>query len=373
MANVVIVGAGLAGLSTGLVLNRYGHAVTILEKKSFTFHKVCGEYISNEVLPFLDSLGIDLRQSNAASLTRLKVTSTNGKFVELPLDLGGFGLSRYRFDELLFKQAVAAGISFRTETKVTDIRFEENSFLVQLGDSSELSADLVVGAYGKRSNLDQKLQRQFFYNRSPYMGVKYHIRANFPVDLVQLDLFRGGYSGICKIEDDKYSLCYLSVTENLKQHSSIAEMEQNILFQNPFFRQHYQNAEFLPEPTEVINQVTFEQKPLVENHILFCGDAAGMISPLCGNGIAMAIHGGKILGETIDAHLKQDPALRMRHQLENSYRRRWKSYFQTRLQAGQWLQKLFLQPFLADTGLSAFRAFPALAVRLMKKSHGRPF
>jgi menaquinone-9 beta-reductase len=373
MANVVIVGAGLAGLSAGLVLNRLGHAVTIIEKKCFPFHKVCGEYISNEVLPFLDSFGIDIRQTNAASLTRFKVTSTNGKQVELPLDLGGFGLSRYRFDELLYKQAISEGISFRTETKVTDIRFVEEGFLVQLADSSEISADLVIGAYGKRSNLDQKLQRRFFYNRSPYMGVKYHIRADFPVDLIQLDLFRGGYSGICKIEDDKYSLCYLSVTENLKQFSTVAEMEQNVLFQNPFFRQHYQNAEFLAEPAEVINQVTFEQKPLVENHILFCGDAAGMISPLCGNGMAMAIHGGKILGETIDTHLKLDPALHMRHILENSYRRYWNSYFQARLHAGQWLQKLFLQPFLADTGLTAFKAFPALAVRLMKKSHGRPF
>ncbi|HEY0899945.1 MAG TPA: NAD(P)/FAD-dependent oxidoreductase, partial [Sphingobacteriaceae bacterium] len=287
MANVVIVGAGLAGLSTGLVLNRLGHAVTILEKKSFPFHKVCGEYVSNEVLPFLGSFGIDIRQTNAASLTRFKVTSTQGKQVELPLDMGGFGLSRYRFDELLFKQAVAAGVSFRTETKVTDIRFVENNFLVQLADSSELSADLVIGAYGKRSNLDQKLHRRFFYNRSPYMGVKYHIRSDFPVDLIQLDLFRGGYSGICKIEDDRYSLCYLSITENLKQHASIAEMEQHVLFQNPFFRDHYQNAEFLPEPAEIINQVTFEQKPLVENHILFCGDSAGMISPLCGNGMAM--------------------------------------------------------------------------------------
>jgi hypothetical protein len=44
-----------------------------------------------------------------------------------------------------------------------------------------LIAPLVIGAYGKRSNLDQKLKRDFFYKRSPYLAVKFHIKADLPI------------------------------------------------------------------------------------------------------------------------------------------------------------------------------------------------
>lgn len=373
MANIIIVGAGLAGMSCGLLLNKFGHSVTILERKTFPFHKVCGEYVSNEVLPFLNYLGVAIEECGPSRLTRFKITTPAGKEFEMPLDLGGFGLSRYRFDQLLYERAIVCGIEFKTGTKVTDIKFIGNSFHVELADHTVLPADLVVGAYGKRSNLDQKLQRRFFYNRSPYMGVKYHVRTDFPTDLIQLDTFSGGYSGVCKIEDDKYSLCYLSRTENLRQHQSIAEMERKVLFQNRFLRKLYEGAEFLPQPTEVINQVTFEQKPVVENHILFCGDSAGMISPLCGNGMAMAIHSGKILAETVDGHLKNDAGLQKRAELEHSYRRAWQRQFQSRIYTGQVVQRFFLKPWLAEVGLRTFKTFSGVAVHLMKKSHGRPF
>ena len=360
-------------MSCGLLLNRFGHSVTIIEKKTFPFHKVCGEYVSNEVLPFLGSLGIAVEDCNPSRLTRLKITTAGGREFEMPLDLGGFGLSRFRFDQLLYERALASGIYFLTDTKVTDIRYTGEQLQVHLADHTVLEADLVIGAYGKRSNLDQKLQRRFFYNRSPYMGVKYHVRVNFPKDLIHLDTFSGGYSSLCKIEDDKYSLCYLSRTENLKQHQTISEMEENVLFKNRFLRRLYKNAEFLPQPTEVINQVTFERKPLVEQHILFCGDSAGMISPLCGNGMAMAIHSGKILAETINEHLARDPNLKNRGELELSYKRAWQRHFQSRIYTGQLVQKLFLRPWLAETGVQAFKVFSGLAVQLMKKSHGRPF
>ncbi|MEJ7664122.1 MAG: hypothetical protein WKG07_33625 [Hymenobacter sp.] len=44
-----------------------------------------------------------------------------------------------------------------------------------------LGARVVLGTYGKRANLDRQLQRAFFAQRSPYLGVKYHLRLpGFP-------------------------------------------------------------------------------------------------------------------------------------------------------------------------------------------------
>ncbi len=373
MTRIVIAGAGLAGLSCALVLRRYGHEVTVFEKRSFPFHKVCGEYVSNEVLPFLSAFNIDVSGCGSSRLSRLKVTGPRGAVLECPLDLGGFGLSRYRFDELLYEACRSRGIAFHTGTKVHDIRFRENAFHIALPDRN-VQADLVIGAWGKRSNLDQKLDRRFFGRRSTFMAVKYHVRAELPKDQIQLDLFPHGYSGICAIEDGQYSLCYLCRADSLRRYGgSIRKMEREVLFSNPALRAHLEAAEYLSETPRVISQISFESKPLTAGHVLFCGDSAGMISPLFGNGMAMAIRSGKFLAELIHLHLQTDPGLLERSGLERLCEREWRRNFRFRIGTGRLVQNLFTRPFLADAGIRTLGAIPGVARMLVKNSHGRPF
>ena len=55
-----IVGGGLAGLCLSIQLARLGHRVVVFEKNSYPFHKVCGEFVSNESAGFLLRLGLKL-------------------------------------------------------------------------------------------------------------------------------------------------------------------------------------------------------------------------------------------------------------------------------------------------------------------------
>ncbi len=57
-----IVGGGLAGLCLAIQLADRGISVVLFEKNRFPFHKVCGEYISMESWPFLESLGLPLAE-----------------------------------------------------------------------------------------------------------------------------------------------------------------------------------------------------------------------------------------------------------------------------------------------------------------------
>jgi flavin-dependent dehydrogenase len=79
-----------------------------------------------------------------------------------------------------------------------------------------------------------------------------------------------------------------------KNNNSIAQMEQNILWQNPLLKEIFTKAKFLYSEPLVISQVSFDRKQQVENHVLMIGDAAGLITPLCGNGMSMAMHASKI-------------------------------------------------------------------------------
>lgn len=369
--SILIIGAGLAGLTCAILLQKNGYRVTVIEKKQFPFHRVCGEYVSNEVLPFLTSLNLDIQQFNPSKISKLIVSSTSGKSLEMPLQMGGFGLSRYVFDEYLYQEARSLGVEF-VLAKANDIRFANEHFTVNLSTGTSLTGDLALAAYGKRSNLDQKLNRRFFYQRSPFMGVKYHIKTDMANDLIRLDNFKGGYGGTCKIEDDLYNLCYLTETKNLKLHGSIAGMEQDVLFKNPHLKQIFNNSEFVFEKPEVINEISFEKKQLVEDHILFCGDSAGMITPLCGNGMAMAIHSGKTLADCIIQNGKVLNTVR-RLELERNYTTSWESKFSIRLKAGRNIQKLFLNFNLSSVAVGALRNSTFLSNLMVRSTHGESF
>ena len=369
---IIVIGGGLAGLTSAILLAKANFDITLIERKQYPFHRVCGEYISNEVLPFLKSIGFNPEDYGAAQINRLKVTSTSGNSLNSQLDLGAFGISRYQLDQSLYQIAKQEGVQFLLNQKVLDVNFIDEQFLMEISGET-LQAPMVIGAFGKRANIDQKLQRKFFYQRSPYIGVKYHIKTDFPNNLIQLDNFKGGYCGISKIEQDLYCLCYLAQNKYVKEYGSVKAMEENILYQNQHLKHVFQNSQFVWSQPEVINEISFERKSLIENHILMCGDTAGMIAPLCGNGMAIAIHSGKILADSIIKNCSIGIDKNIRFNLEQQYQIAWNNQFATRLKVGRGIQNLFGNNFLTQMAINGLNLFPTLAKQIVKRTHGKPF
>lgn len=369
MYDVIVVGGGLGGLVSAICLAKAGLNICLIEKKEYPFHKVCGEYVSNEVRPFLESLGLNINQLGVKNITNFQFTSPSGRRLSTHLDLGGFGISRYKLDESLFQLAKNLGVNIQLKKSVENVLFHSNQFEVQLSDNETLKAKYVIGAYGKRTKLDAALQRNFLQEKSPYIGVKYHIKTDFPQNLIALHNFQDGYCGISAIEDDKYCLCYLSSRSNLKKFGTIPEMEKQVLMQNPHLKEIFDNSEFIYDKPLVINEISFAKKSPVENHILMVGDTAGLITPLCGNGMAIAIHGAKIASELIVSQLKGNLS---RADLEIKYEKAWNREFSNRLMIGRTVQKLFGDKWLSEAAAIGFgKCKPALKM-VIKSTHGAP-
>src|SRR5215510_11531597 len=94
-------GGGLAGLALAIQSVRAGYSVVLFEREKYPFHKVCGEYISLESWNFLQDLGVPLSDMQLPVIRNLMVSAPNGKYIESPLPLGGFGISRFTIDNLL--------------------------------------------------------------------------------------------------------------------------------------------------------------------------------------------------------------------------------------------------------------------------------
>lgn len=369
--DIIIIGGGLAGLINAIQLANAGLDVLLIERKSYPLHKVCGEYISNEVVPFLQSIDAYPEEYVPVAIRHFMLSSCTGSSISMPLDLGGFGISRYALDHFLYKRAKRAGVDFRLNTQVQDISYEQDSFSVVLPQAEQLTAHLVIGAYGKRSRLDKNLDRSFIRQKSPYIGVKYHIKTDFPSDYIALHNFKGGYCGISQVENEIYNLCYLGSRDVLRKYGSIQAMEEAVLCKNPFLKEIFTQSTFLFDKPEVINEISFAPKKPVEQHILMSGDTAGLITPLCGNGMAMAIHSAKILSELIVKYYHTGNF--RRSALEKEYSRQWHRLFATRLWVGRHTQKLFGSPYTSSVGVQLLKKMPFIGRQLMHFTHGRPF
>lgn len=365
---VVIIGGGLAGLISAIELARRDIRVLLIERKAYPHHKVCGEYVSNEVRPYLELLGLDLENLGAVPIFNFRFTSPKGNVLDTKLDLGGFGLSRYTLDHALYMLAQQAGVDFALNTIVTKVDWNQDHAEIHTSDSEVHTCEICLGTYGKRTRLDKQLGREFMEKESPYVGVKYHIRGNFPTDLIALHNFKNGYCGISAIEDDKQCLCYLTERSNLRQAGSIPEMERSILFKNPHLKSIFANADFLYDKPEVINEISFAPKKCVENHLLMAGDSAGLITPLCGNGMAMAIRAGRMLALAVEQYFREHHS---RNQLEERYQRAWQQEFATRLTVGRTVQKMFGREVLSELALGFFRRVPPLLHSVIKGTHGQ--
>ncbi len=177
--DIAIIGGGLAGLSLAIQAAAKGYRTILFEKEQYPFHKVCGEYISMESRPFLLALGVPLNEMELPLIKKLNVSDIKGNNYQFNLPLGGFGISRFTLDNLLYQVALNKGVHIRTKTKVTDVQFSNDQFYIST-TAGNFYATTAAGAYGKRSNLDIKWKRSFIHKKkgklNNYIGIKYHVR-----------------------------------------------------------------------------------------------------------------------------------------------------------------------------------------------------
>lgn len=368
-ANIVIIGGGLAGLCAAIHLVQEGFEVILIEKNDYPKHKVCGEYISNEVLPYLKFLGFNPFSFGAKKISEFELSTRSNKRIQAKLPLGGFGMSRYEMDYQLFKIAKEKGVSIIQDT-VISVEFKEGQFQIITKNSSGLFAEIAIGAYGKRSQLDISLQRSFIKRKSPYLGVKIHVSGNFPDDKVALHNFKGGYCGVSKVENDHINLCYITNYKEFKPFKDIEAFQAEVVSKNKALKQLFDHSEPKFEKPLSISQISFETKTPVENHILMCGDSAGMIHPLCGNGMGMAIRSAQLASLCIIDYLQGK--ISSREELEQRYRKQWQSNFRFRLGVGHGIAFLFRQNFIAAILLRLLQLFPFLIPGIIRMTHGKP-
>jgi flavin-dependent dehydrogenase len=357
-----VIGGGLAGLSLSILLARNGKSVRLIERNAYPFHRVCGEYISRESLPFLTKLLPELDWKSLPVIDQLVVSSVSGKTLKNKLDLGGIGISRFYLDQELAIAAKKAGVLIEENCLVKNWLNADSGFSLETA-SGDFECEKLILAYGKGRGPASKAKK---LNRN-FIGVKYHIRFPHPADEIQLHNFRNGYCGMSRVENGISCLCYLVDAAELKSsNNNIKEMEYHILRKNPFLKEIFDTAEFLWDEPKTVSGITFGEKGSMQKNAFVIGDAAGSIAPLCGNGMSMALHGAYKLANVLTENtLHADLALQ--------HTKGWKSEFSNRILTGRLIQEVFGKEWMSNLAIEVLNQSPVLSKKLISLTHGKVF
>ncbi|MDH7446454.1 NAD(P)/FAD-dependent oxidoreductase [Aquimarina sp. 2201CG14-23] len=367
--HILIIGGGLAGLTSAIHLAKFQIPVMLIEKDTYPRHKVCGEYISNEILPYFEFLGIDIDELNPVEISELNISTLKGKMIKSKLPLGGFGISRYAMDHYLWNIAKDLGVEMLND-QVLDIEYKGENIKVKTANNEVITSQYVIGAYGKRSILDKSLKRNFSNKKSPWLAVKAHYISDFDSNKVALHNFEGGYCGLSMVENNIVNACYLVNYKTFKKYKDIDSFQEEVLFKNPHLKDFFKHSKPVLEKPVTISQINFDKKEPVENHIFMTGDAAGLIHPLCGNGMAMAIQSAQILCELL---VKEYKGIKYsREDIEALYRLQWNTTFSKRLYAGRILQKILLHQGFQQIAHNVANIIPSIVPQIIKQTHGKP-
>lgn len=367
-----IIGGGLAGLCLAIQLADRDISVILFEKNQYPFHKVCGEYISMESWDFIKSLGLNLDELHLPIINKLGISSENGFMLEHDLQMGGFGISRLSLDHHLAEIAVKKGVNIRTHCKVNAVAKKGLDGFEVSTSQGEFQAKMLCGSYGKYTpQFVNDAQANAQKSGLNYIGVKYHIKTTLAANRIELHNFKDGYCGISKVDQDWHCLCYLTTSKNLQENwKDIKTMEKHVLHKNPFLKSYFTKSEFVNEQPLVISNVQFSRKTTEADGIFLLGDSAGAITPLCGNGMSMAMRASHLLAKEMIQFFEKKQS---RESLAANYKRAWDHAFGSRISAGYYLQGLFGKKNTTHLALKLLSQMPTLTNKLVSLTHGDRF
>ena len=323
-ADVIVVGAGPSGATTAYYLAQAGLNVLLLEKARFPREKVCGDGLTPRAVKTLIAMGVDTGPGSGWLHNKgLRVIGA-GMRLELPwpeLDsYPGYGLVRTRasLDETLARRAQAAGAKLLEGVTVTGPVLDDAGRIVGVtantddserarGDSTTYRARVIVAADGNSSRLSVAMGLHKRDDRPLGVAVRtYYTSPRHDDDYLEswLDLWDGdrllpGYGWIFGMGDgtSNVGLGLLNTSEAFGNTDYRALLKRWLRSMPEEWGYTEENR---TEPVRgAALPMGFNRTPHYYRGLLLAGDAAGMVNPFNGEGIAYAMESGEILAGTI--------------------------------------------------------------------------
>lgn len=306
--DAVVVGASLAGSAAALVLAREGGRVALVDRAAFPRPKTCGELLSPDGVAALARLGLEgaVRAAGAATIRRFALVRPDGRRVTGRLPAPALSLSRERLDALVLDGALSAGAVAHLGEAVTSIEGSLAAGFTVRTPARTLEARAVLGAWGRYSPLDGRLGRPFFGTPATLFGFKKFLAGEAGrrlEDRVVLHVFRGGYLGLSLVEEGRVSLGALATPAVAKEaHHDFDRLLARLRAESGALAADLDGLAPERGPALVSEPVHLGPRGAAWGDVLLAGDAAGVIDPYTGSGMALALRAGEAAGTLLAEH-----------------------------------------------------------------------
>lgn len=354
--DVVIVGAGPAGCAAAWILSGKGLRIALLDKETFPRDKICGDALGADVVKQFHIISEKLtckleKFENKLASNGVRFVTPKNKILDITFDLpkdkfgGGFVAKRLDFDSFFFSET----------SKLPDVEIFQSQQVIKVDTFPDkiilqtpaltFGAKMALGADGAHSILNKRLTenkvekdhycagvRQYFSNVKGFHPDN-HIELHFYEDILP------GYFWVFPLPGNRANvgLGVLS-SEVSKRKINLKEQMTKLIDTNSVLQERFKEAVPL-ESIQGYGLPLGSKKRLISGtRFLLLGDAAGLIDPFTGEGIANAIRSGRIASSHVLKAFKQNrfDADFNRQYDKEIYHKMWNEF-----KFGKSLQKLF--------------------------------
>lgn len=366
--DIIVIGGGIAGCSATIELARLGYRVLLLEQQRYPTHKLCGEFLSVEVIAAFEKLGVldTVRNLGACPINRAYITTSTGASFSSKLPGVALGLSRYRLDFTLFRRAQELGAICNDSVVVHNVSGDLKQGFVVTTNRGDFESSVVLGAYGKSSSLDRKIRP--FLQKTPFVAFKAHYKGIDLSETIEMHAFPGGYCGLSPIEEKLINVCWIAHEHTLRAAGgNVERMIAGSLKQNAVLAKRFESIQRVSQSFQALSQITFAIKGKFDQDICMIGDTAGMIAPLCGDGMAMALRSAELAVPLVSSFLKDYLTIEA---FKRQYISAWNAEFKNRLFLGRLMHYSYIYPAIASTAVTTCQLFPSLGNWLIRETRG---
>ena len=322
-SEIIIVGAGLIGLSTSLLLEQYDIRSTIIDKNSFKLLKRSTDTrttaVSQGSSRIFEKIGIwENLKKNAQPIYQIKVSEGNdsgGILFDHRIsgegEMGYIVENKYIRRVLLERVLKSKLINFSDLTIVKNIKRVSSQEVKIRTQKSTRKCNLLIGADGRHSQIRELSKIRYLYHDYNQKAYVFNIKHKNNHGGIALERFfpTGPLALLPMNTIDKNTSSVVWTVDNIKSFKDENELIQsfNRKYQN-FFGEILNFSGIKSYPLNVYSSLSY-----FKDNIVLIGDACQAIPPIAGQGfnlglrdalgLASSISEAKKLGQLINSNL----------------------------------------------------------------------
>ena len=322
-AHVVVIGGGPGGSTAATLLARDGFRVTLLEKATHPrFH--IGESLLPANLSLLDKLGvresvekIGMKKWGVEFNSPNHPESSGVEFAEawdktMPYS---FQVRRSEFDEILFRNAAAAGAAALEDTAVTQVHFDSNGVRVDVkdasGNASTLNADFVVDASGRDTFLSSRLKLKEKNAKHNSVAIFGHFTnaerlSGKREGDISIFWFDHGWIWFIPLSDGTTSVGAVCWPHYLaSREKSLKDFFMDTVAMNSRLADRLKQATLVDDLVHAAGNYSYSSSRATGERYLLVGDAFAFVDPVFSSGVYLAMHNAFDAASTVATCLRE--------------------------------------------------------------------